>query len=170
VQHAAAGPLLSRKIGVCAGASCGAPLHHGCGLLSHDPAPTAARPAELELVRRFTLRQEGAAACEPLFVAAPTERSRGSLEPLRPARRLVVAEDVGAADEALVARAHAEEPALQLYPHAMPPDRGNRLLQMEVGRFRDGRLRDPVGRASVRACCLHSGACVREARRSTRTC
>ncbi|GBF95804.1 hypothetical protein Rsub_08240 [Raphidocelis subcapitata] len=90
---------------------------------------------ELELVQRYTLRQEGAAALEPLFVAAPTGRgTAGRLEALRPARRVVVGEDVARANAELVARAHDEAPSLQLYPTAMPLDRANALLQQQ-GRF-----------------------------------
>lgn len=109
---------------------------------THEHAPKSTCPphtrADLELVRRYTLRQEGAAAKDELFVAAPTEHSAGALEVLRPARRLVVAEDVAAANEALVARAHGGTPELQFYPHAMPAERANRLLQKEVCPFWGG--------------------------------
>lgn len=93
----------------------------------------AAAAAELELVRLYALRQEGAAALEPLFVAAPTGRGApGRLEALRPARLVVVGEDVPRANADLVAAAHAGAPALQLYPTTMPPDRANALLQQQV--------------------------------------
>lgn len=88
----------------------------------------------MELVRRFTLRQEAPAAAAPLFIAAPTECSRGQLEVLRPARRLVLGEDVAAANGDLISRAHEEAPALQFYPAAMAPRAANALLQA-AGRF-----------------------------------
>ncbi|KAI8472704.1 MAG: hypothetical protein J3K34DRAFT_413362 [Monoraphidium minutum] len=104
----------------------------------------ASAAEELGLVRRYALRQEAAGPREPLFVAAPTGRGRGSLEVLRPARRVVVAEDVPAANDALVGAAHGAAPELQLYPGAMPAERGNRLLQKE-GIFKPPPAEPPAG-------------------------
>jgi len=101
----------------------------------HQPIchpPTNTPPPELELVRGYTLRQEGGAARDPLFVAAPTERSGGDLEVLRPTRRVVVGEDVPAANRALVERTYADLPWLQFYPDCMAPERGAHMLQQEV--------------------------------------
>lgn len=99
-----------------------------------QPSPTPNSPsAEHELVRRFSVRQEGAAAKEQLFVAAPTERSKGALQVLRPARRLVVAEDIDSVNERLVESVHDAAPALQFYPHACAPQRANAVLQEQVG-------------------------------------
>jgi hypothetical protein len=93
---------------------------------------THPHPPDLELVRAFSLRQEAAAAAADLFVAAPTERSGGDLEVLRAARRVVLSEDVGAANGLLVEGAHAERPELQFYPEFMAPRRAGALLQQEV--------------------------------------
>ena len=81
-------------------------------------------------------------------MAAPTERSDGALEVLRPARHLIVCEDVPAANTALVARAHAAAPALQFYPEAMPPRRAVAVLQKEVRSWAGG---DAAGLVGARA-------------------
>jgi hypothetical protein len=122
------------------------------GLVAHPERPgvvghlelSAGAAADLELVRRLELRQEAGSAADALFVAAPTPRAGGGLEVLRPARRIVVAEDVAAADEALVAAQHAGAPGLQFYPHLMAPERGNALLQSQ-GRFQPPPASPPPG-------------------------
>lgn len=83
------------------------------------------------LVRRFTLRQEAAAAGAALFAAAPTARAAGGLEALRPARRVALAEDVAACNGDLTACEHAARPDLQFYPGAMPLPAANALLQRQ---------------------------------------